>query len=260
MRVLVTRPAGSWPELARRFSGSGIEIEMAATTSQVEPLDAAPGDAALSRLPTYTWIVVTSGQGVKALTLKLAAREVSAPAAARWAAVGPATARALQGTGVRVDLVADDPRGEGLAAQLAPRLNSRDRVLVVRPEGAPHALLAPTLRATGARVEEAPLYRTIPAPDTERLSREVVLGRYGVVVWTAPSALHVWLEVAPEGARLRESLGAVRRVAIGPTTARALALEGLPADEVAEAPEPAQVGDAILRAAAKMPPPRGGPA
>jgi uroporphyrinogen-III synthase len=260
VRVLVTRPAGSWPELARRFSGSGIEIEMAATTSQVEPLDAAPGDAALARLAAYSWIVVTSGQGVKALTLKLAAREAQAPPTARWAAVGPATARALLGTGVRVDLVADDPRGEGLAAQLAPRLTARDRILVVRPEGAAHALLAAALRASGARVDEAPLYRTVPGPDAARLTREAVAGRFGVVAWTAPSALHVWLEVAPDAPRLREALAAVRRVAIGPTTARALALEGLPADEVAEAPEPAQVGDAILRAAAKMPPPRGGPA
>jgi uroporphyrinogen III methyltransferase/synthase len=256
----VTRPAGTWPELARRFAGSGIEIEMGPTTVQVEPLDPAPADAALSRLGGYSWIVVTSGQGVKALTLRLAAREATAPQAARWAAVGPATARALQGTGVRVELVADDPRGEGLAVQLAPRLSARDRVLVVRPEGTPHARLAPALRASGARVDEAPLYRTIASPDAARLADDVVAGRFGAVVWTAPSALHVWLEAAPDPARLRGTLAGVRRIAIGPTTARALAAEGLPPDEVAEAPEEAQVGDAILRAAAKMPPPRGGPA
>ena len=255
----MTRPAGSWPELARRFAGSGIEIEMGATTVQVEPLDGAPGDAALSRLGSYTWIVVTSGQGVKALTLKLATRETAAPAGARWAAVGPATARALQGTGVRVELVADDPRGEGLAAQLAPRLSARDRVLVVRPEGAAHALLAAALRASGARVDEAPLYRTIASPDAARLAHDVVTGRFAAVVWTAPSALHVWLEAAPDARRLKDTLAGLRRIAIGPTTARALVAEGLPPDEVAEAPEEAQVGDAILRAAAKMPPPRGGP-
>ncbi|HJQ97570.1 MAG TPA: uroporphyrinogen-III synthase [Candidatus Polarisedimenticolaceae bacterium] len=259
MRVLVTRPAGSWPELSRRFSGSGIEIEMGATTVQVEPLDPVPADTAIARLGSYSWIVVTSGQGVKALTLRLAARESAAPPQARWAAVGPATARALQGTGVRVDLVADDPRGEGLAAQLAPRLSVRERVLVVRPEGAAHTLLAPALRVSGARVDEAPLYRTIASPDAARLADDVVRGRFGAVVWTAPSALHAWLEAAPDAPRFKEALAGLRRIAIGPTTARALAAEGLPPDEVAEAPEAAQVGDAILRAAAKMPPPRGGP-
>jgi len=257
VRALVRRPSGSWPELVRRFAGSGIEIEMGATTSQVEPLDPGPGDAALARLSSYGWIVVTSGQGVKALTLRLAARGRAAPAA-RWAAVGPATARALQGMGVRVEVTADDPRGEGLAAQLAPRLSSRDRVLVVRPEGSGHALLAAALRATGARVDEAPLYRTIASPDAARLARDAVDGRFGAVVFTAPSALHVWLETAPERDRLRSALSGVRRIAIGPTTARALAAEDLAAHEIAEAPEEAQVGDAILRAAAKMPPPRGG--
>jgi uroporphyrinogen-III synthase len=68
----------------------------------------------------------------------------------------------------------------------------------------------------------------------------------------------VWLETAPERDRLRSALSGVRRIAIGPTTARALAAEDLAAHEIAEAPEEAQVGDAILRAAAKMPPPRGG--
>jgi uroporphyrinogen-III synthase len=257
--VLVTRPPGSWPALSRRFAGSGIDIEMGATTAHVEPLDPRPGDAALARLATYGWIVVTSGQGVKALTLKLAAREAPFPPRVLWAAVGPATARALAGTGLTVELTADDPRGEGLARALVPRITGKDRVLVVRPEGTPHALLAAALRATGAHVDEAPLYRTVPSADASRLARAAVAGRYGAIVWTAPSTLTLWLAASDDDAPgLRAALAAVRRVAIGPTTAAALAAEGLPADEVAEGPEVVQIGDAILRAAANMPPPRGG--
>ena len=78
-------------------------------------------------------------------------------------------------------------------------------------------------------------------------------------MWTAPSTLTLWLAASDDDAPgLRAALAAVRRVAIGPTTAAALAAEGLPADEVAEGPEVVQIGDAILRAAANMPPPRGG--
>ena len=254
MRVLVTRPPGSWPSLTGRFAGTALEIEMGSTTAHVEPLDPRPGDEALARLPSYAWIAVTSGQGVKALTLRLAARGAPVPASARWAAVGPATARALEGTGVRVDLVAEDARGEGLARALAPRLTARERVLVVRPEGAPHALLAAALRAAGARVDEAPLYRTVPSADAPRLVRATIEGRYGAIVWTAPSALTQWLVAAAgEAPRLLGALGALKRIAIGPTTAAALAAEGIPADEIAEAPEETQIGDAILRAAGNMP-------
>ena len=232
---------------------------MGATTAHVEPLDPHPGDETLGRLPAYTWIVVTSGQGVKALTLKLAARDALVPKATRWAAVGPATARALAGIGVAVEITADDPRGEGLARALAPHLSVRDRVLVVRPEGTPHTLLAAALRAAGAHVDEAPLYRTIPSADAVRLARAAVAGRYDAIVWTAPSTLTQWLAAtAGEVPGLRDALTAVWRIAIGPTTAAALALEGFPADEVAQGPEEAQIGDAILRAAANMPPPRGG--
>lgn len=248
-RVLVTRPAGSWPALSERFAGTGIVIETAATTTQVEPADPRPGDAALARLDRFAWLVVTSGQGVKALVLKLASRGVGTlPAALRVAAVGPATARALEGTGIPVALVADDARSEGLASSLLPRLVAGDRVLVVRPEGGP-GLLAAALRAGGARVEEAPLYRTVASDRARDLADAAIAGRYDAVAFTAPSSLDLWLDAAGErrGA-LVAALSRVARIAIGPTTAAHLDARGLPPREVAKAPDEASIGEAIARA------------
>jgi hypothetical protein len=42
-RVLVTRRAHSWPTLVARFRGTSIDVEVAPTTEQVEPLDPPPG-------------------------------------------------------------------------------------------------------------------------------------------------------------------------------------------------------------------------
>ena len=75
MNVLVTRPPGSWPGLAPRFRDRGVSITMAATTVQVEPLDAAPGDDAIARLDSYDWLVVTSGRGASVLARRLVAEE-----------------------------------------------------------------------------------------------------------------------------------------------------------------------------------------
>jgi uroporphyrinogen III methyltransferase/synthase len=247
-RVLVTRAAGTWPALTARFRGTPVVLEMTPTAIQVEPVDRRPGDEAIGRLHAYDWLVVTSGQGVKALVLRLAARGIpNVPPGMRVAAVGPATARALQGIGLRVELCADDARAEGLVALVSPRLVDGARVLLVRPEGV-QSLLAAMLRARGARVDEAPLYRTIVSEAAKDLVDAAIADAFAAVVLTAPSSLDLWLEAA--GARRGVLVGALarsRRVAIGPTTAAHLAAIGLPADAVADEPSEDAVGDAIAR-------------
>jgi len=216
---------------------------------QVEPIDPRPGDEAVGRLDRYDWLVATSGRGVVALVRRLAARGVTGlPPGLRVAAIGPATARALSEIGASVDLVADDASGDGLVASLGPRLARGERVLVVRPEGAPGAF-AEALRSAGAKVDEAPLYRTIASERAGELADAAIAGAFAAVVFTAPSSLDLWLDAA--GARRAALVGALAwaaRVAIGPTTSAHLASLGLPADAVAEAPLEDAIGDAIARA------------
>jgi len=248
-RVLVTRATGSWPGLVARYAGTGLAIELAPTTVRVEPLDPRPAERALDALSTYDWLVATSGQGVKALTLRLAARDRRGlPVGLRVAAVGAATARALEGTGVTVDLVAADPRSAGLAEALKPHLASGTRVLLVRPEGGP-GLLAAALRSQGARVDEAPLYRTIASDLARPLAARAIAGEFAGVVFTAPSSLDLWLDAAAERApALSAALSRLKRIAIGTTTAAALEERGLPPHTVAARPDEDATGDAIARA------------
>lgn len=248
-RVLVTRAAGSWPGLVARFAGTGLVIEVAPTTAQVEPLDPRPAERALDALDAYDWLVATSGQGVKALTLRLAARDRrSLPRGLRVAAVGARTAEALRGTGVAVDVVAADPHTAGLAAALQPHLSAGTRVLLVKPEGGP-VLLAAALRSAGARVDEAPLYRTIASDLALPLALRAIAGAFAGVAFTAPSSLDLWLDAAGETApALVEALTRIKRIAIGRTTAAHLEDRGLAPHEVAARPDEEATGDAIGRA------------
>jgi uroporphyrinogen-III synthase len=245
-RVLITRPAGSWPALTARFEGTPIVLQLTPTTQQVAPDDPGPGDEAIDRLVSYDWLVVTSGHGASALLRALAVRGgVGFPSQTRIAAVGPATARALSGAGFAVALTASDAHSEGLAAKLGPQVQGGARVLVVRPEGMPGTLAA-TLRAAGAVVDEAPLYRTIASEYAGALADAAIAGAFDSVVFTAPSSLDLWIEAA--GARRGALFGALThlaRVAIGPTTAGRLAALGLAAQATAADPSEDAVGDAI---------------
>jgi uroporphyrinogen-III synthase len=129
MRVLVTRE-----ELVDRVESLGHDAVFCELI-RVEPLGDEPVDAR-----AYDWLVVTSRNGAH----ELGRRGVTAN---RIAAIGPATADALESHGLRVDLVAATHTQEGLRDEL--------------PEGT--LLLA---AAEGARQDVLdsdflPLYRTI---------------------------------------------------------------------------------------------------
>jgi len=101
----------------------------------------------------YDWVVVTSAAGVDALD--------DLPAGPQWAAVGPATARALRARGLEPALVPDEANGLALANAL-PEADGK-RVLLVRATAAATDLPA-RLRERGAQVEELAAYATVEAP------------------------------------------------------------------------------------------------
>lgn len=248
-RVLVTHPRDTWPALAARFADSEIEVHLIPTATQVDPLDPGPGDRALARLAGCAWLVVTSARGAEALVRRLRARGTEVPQSTRIAAVGPATASALGAAGLPAEVVSAESGASGLAAALGPRLGPGERVLLVRPEGAP---VPEALTSIGADVVIAPLYRTVPSEEAARLAGAAIAGEFSAVVLTAPSSLDRWLDAAGERrAALLSALAEMTRIAIGPTTAAHLSASGLPAAAVAASPAEDAVGDAIAAALAR---------
>ena len=177
MRVLVTRE-----ELVARVESLGHDA-VYCELIRVEPLGDEPVDAG-----AYDWLVVTSRNGAH----ELARRGVTAN---RIAAIGPATAEALRGHGLRVDLVAATHTQEGLRDELPA-----GTVLLAAAEGARQGVLD---------ADFLPLYRTVELrPDVP--AAEVALLLSG----SAARAL------AATGVRLPV-------VAIGPQTAAEARAAGL---------------------------------
>ncbi len=183
MRVLVTRE-----ELVARVESLGHDA-VYCELIRVEPLGDEPVDAG-----AYDWLVVTSRNGAH----ELARRGVTAN---RIAAIGPATAEALRGHGLRVDLVAATHTQEGLRDELPA-----GTVLLAAAEGARQGVLD---------ADFLPLYRTVELrPDVP--AAEVALLLSG----SAARAL------AATGVRLPV-------VAIGPQTAAEARAAGLDVAAVA---------------------------
>ena len=209
-------------------------------------VDVAELDAAVRDLPAYDWIVVTSAHAVHALAA--AARrvdvDVSVPGPG-WAAIGPATRRALRTIGVvpafSPDRATGTDLGEGLpdvrgASILLPRSDLADGSLPDR------------LTSRGARVRPVVAYRTIEAPPTSGPALRAALGSdVAAVVAASPSAVRGWLALG-RAVGLEDRVRSIPVVALGSTTAGEAERRGLVVIGRADTPDPAALADATLAA------------
>ena len=247
LRVLLTRPPERTRSLCARIERElGAAVDSRSPIALVPPDDPAPARRALDRLDTFAWIVFTSANGVRAFR-RMLGYGTAGGGAGRIAAIGAATAAVLAEHGLATDLVAGDSRSEGLAAALGERIAPGDSVLLVQPEQT-RGVLAEELGARGARVTATAFYRNVVSSGARELAADVALGRYDVLVFTAPSTVRRLLEAGvAAGVDAASGAARARRVAIGSATAEALAEEGLAADAVAREPGDSGLLEALRR-------------
>ncbi|MBI4311901.1 MAG: uroporphyrinogen-III C-methyltransferase, partial [Chloroflexi bacterium] len=168
-RVLVTRARAQASALVEALEEEGADA-IEAPAIQITPL---PDDTRLRQaardLPAYRWAVFTSANGVDAFwdAVRKEGLDARAFGAVRIAAIGPATADALQRHGLCADLVPAEYVAEAVLAAMRPHVQRGDRVLLPRAEEA-RATLVDGLAALGVAVDEVPAYRTttpsLPSP------------------------------------------------------------------------------------------------
>ena len=235
--VAVTRPRPQAHELMRLLADRGA-MPLALPTIRIEPPeDRASLDAAVRALASgaFTWVIFTSANAVGAVVnaaTELGARD-ECLRAIRAAAVGNATARAAQGLGLDVAVVADEPTAEGLVATLLPRLQAGDRVLYPRSAIA-RELLPTTLRDAGIDVTAVDAYCTVP--ETE-ISPDVMVclrsGGVDAIVFASPSSVTSLRAMLGHEQFLIDHIPAV---CAGPVTAAAVREAGLPVAMVSRDP------------------------
>lgn len=207
MRVLVTRARGDAGPLETALREAGHQPVGAPLTERQWI------DAALPEVAPDTWVLWTSGAAVTGW------RRLAPLPVARHAAVGRATAAALEHAGALVERV-----GQGTGADLVALLGLTEGAPVVYPcaeEAAPATALA--LEQAGARLRRVVLYRTVvPAGAAEALAQPAE-----VVVLLSPSAARAYAALA---------LAPLPAVVIGPTTAEAAREAGLVVRAVASPP------------------------
>jgi uroporphyrinogen III methyltransferase/synthase len=212
LTVAVTRARPQASGLARELAGLGARV-VQAPSIRIRALTGPPLDPA-----PYDLICLTSPNGVERFFERLAPADARSLAAARIAAIGPGTARALLEHGIRADVVPESFVAESLVEALAEIPVSR--ALIVRPAQA-RDVLPDALRARGVEVDVVELYETVAEAPPARVLDEALRADY--LTFTSSSTVRFFLQAAGEQA----ISPAARIVSIGPVTSETLREHGL---------------------------------
>ena len=230
IRVLVGRArhqAGALSSELRNRGASVIEIPFIEIR---KPRSFKPLDSALKSLATYDWLILTSVNGVEAMwdrlnKLRLPPSRVDG---LRIAAIGPATRKAIEQRGVKVDVVPKEYVAESVVRSLKSKVKGK-RVLLVRAKVA-RDVIPHELRKAGADVDVVEAYETV-VPQSSRARLRAVLEdpkkRPHVVTFTSSSTVRNFVALlGKQRPRHHDLLFA----SIGPVTSATLREMDLPVD------------------------------
>jgi uroporphyrinogen-III synthase len=173
------------------------------------------------------------------------------------AARGPKSVLALRELGLKAQVVAPEPHTwESLLAALAAHVPLAGQRVALQQYGVPHERLTRALEASGAHVQQVPVYRWQLPEDTRPLENVVnalCAGSVEVMLFTSGPQAGVLMEIAGRMGvedALRAALGRVAVGSVGPSCSEAMRnLELEPDFE----PEHGKMGHLVLEAARKVP-------
>ena len=233
-RIVVTRALDQAGPLVERLEALGAVVVTLPLIAIVPPADFGEAlRAAIDRLHTYDWVVLTSPNGAARFIEALGIDPVP-----RIAAIGPGTAEVVRAVGRRVDLVPQRSIGEGLADAFPQAPEAGGRVLL--PSAATARDVVPEgLRAKGWVVDRIDAYRTVAAVAPVEILEE--LHDVDAIAFTSASTVAGYL-----GQSWRAEARA-RVVSIGPATTEAATTGGLRVDLTADPHTLDGLVDALVR-------------
>ncbi|MBL9089916.1 MAG: uroporphyrinogen-III C-methyltransferase [Planctomycetaceae bacterium] len=182
-RIVLGRPEHQCTAARNRLEELGAAVFLQPAIRIGPPDDGARLEALIERAGEFDWIAFSSVNGVASFCdrLRKLGRDGRALKSAKLAAIGPGTAEALAQRGLLADLVPSEYRAEALAAALAQEAKAgRKRFLLIRASRG-REVLAETLTAAGAEVEQVVAYRS---DDVSEPAAEVAaLVKAGKIDW-----------------------------------------------------------------------------
>ncbi len=233
-RIMVTRSRDQASGLSSLLAREGAEPYEFPTIATVAPTSWKELDSAIRRLSRYDWAIFTSVNGVKCFFNRLVdvGKDLRDLKGVKIAAIGPATAKAVEDLGIRVDITPQEYRAEGLLKGLGWRRIRGKRFLLPRALVARDILPEEIVRL-GGKIDVVPVYRTIrPRGKREEARKLLREGAIDAVTFTSSSTVSNFMAMFKkgEGVALLEN---TKVACIGPITADTARRYGVEVDIMA---------------------------
>ena len=221
-RVLVTATEQMSRHLCEVLEEEGAEA-VAFSLIETEPLHTEAIEKMAGEIESYSWIVLTSNNGVRIFfdALRKQGKDVRSLADLKFAVIGAATKEELEKHGIFADFVPSRYSSRELAAEWIPTLRADEKVLLARAEEASEEL-SDALKEAGIDYEDVALYHTaVDQRKSEELNR--ILPQVDYVTLCSASAVRAYVSMLNEVGRQSDP----RIICIGPVTERAAKAAGL---------------------------------
>jgi len=228
-RILTTRASKQSRGLAAPLSDLGAEVIEIPTIEIHPPESFEPLDAALKNIKNYDWLVLTSVNGVDAVFARL--KKMGLPASTlqdlKIAAIGPATQKAIEEQGLKVEVTPEKYVAEAVVEALRGKTEGK-RVLLARAKVA-RDVLPNELKQAGVLLDVVEAYETrVPAGAEAKLQKlfSSKVHRPDIVTFTSSSTATNFLNLL--SSPHQQSLKDVCLASIGPVTSDTLRSAGFP--------------------------------
>jgi len=196
-----------------------------------KPRSYKPLDSALKNLNAYDWLILTSVNGVEAAwerADRIGLRKKSFQHL-KIAAIGPATKKAIEKRGLKVNVVPDEYVAESVVKSLRQEVAGK-RILLARAKVA-RDVIPTELRKLGAQVDVVEAYETV-VPKSSCIRLQTILKdakrRPDVITFTSSSTVKNFLALS--GKMVWRGHPRPRFASIGPVTSSTLREFGMPVD------------------------------
>ena len=261
-RILVTREHSTGFEPLEELGAEIIEFP---TIAIAPPATYEELDGAIERIGSYSWIIFTSANGVKYFLDRFfeQGNDIRDLKGLKICAIGTKTAAEIKRYGMKVDLVPEEFRAEGLIKAITvesskfktqgsgknAELLKGMRFLLPRAEKA-REVFPDKVRELGGEIDVPVTYRAVrPEVHGRRLKRFLKEGRITIATFTSAATFNNFVSMI--GSDAFALLDGVSIAVIGPVTAKAIEKAGLKVDIMPKEATIEAMVDEIIRKKAR---------
>jgi len=236
LRVLVGRARHQASALSTGLKKLGAQVIEIPFIEIRKPCSYKPLDSALKGIAEYDWLILTSVNGVEALSTRMKRLRIdrSRLAHLQIAAIGPSTKREIENLGLKVAVVPARYIAESVVDSLKEKVKEK-RVLLARAKVA-RDVIPRELRKMSATVDVVEAYETV-IPKSSKSRLQAVMKdpklRPDVITFTSSSTVRNFVRLINLSALeepFKVSIEGIQLASIGPVTSATLREFGLDSD------------------------------